>query len=330
MQYRSIFDYLSDDRRFDIVLAQLPVPKNDEKFSLGICADFLPAVLDKAGLFVAEFNAQQPLPDDSPAWSASRLDYAVRCDQFVSEIPVADVDAAAADIGRHVADIIQDGDCLQVGIGGIPNAILAELRNKNDLGVHSGLVSDGIMDLAIAGNITGSRKSIDSGRIVTGTTLGSRNLLEWAGSDPSLRFRPVNYTHDAGNIRQLEQFVSINSALQVDLFGQVNSDMLNGKQISGTGGAIDMMRGAAMSKGGRSIIALKATAEGGKTSRIIPRLSADTAATILRTDVDYIVTEFGVRRIRHLSAADRVSALLELAAPQFRNQLRQDWLAGSS
>jgi 4-hydroxybutyrate CoA-transferase len=306
------------------------VPKNDENFSLGICADFLPAVLDKAGLFVAEFNAQQPLPNDSPAWSASRLDYAVRCDQLVPEIPAAAVDATAADIGRHVADIIQDGDCLQVGIGGIPNAILAELRNKNDLGVHSGLVSDGIMDLAIAGNITGSRKSIDSGRIVTGTTLGSRNLLEWAGSDPSLRFRPVNYTHDAGSIRQLEQFVSINSALQVDLFGQVNSDMLNGKQISGTGGSIDMMRGAAMSRGGRSIIALKATAEGGKTSRIVPRLSANTATTILRTDVDYVVTEFGVRRIRHLSAADRVSALLELAAPQFRDQLRQDWLAGSS
>ena len=325
MQYRSIFDYLSEGQHFDVVLAQLPVPKNDENFSLGLCADFLPAVLDKAALFVAEFNAQQPLPDDSPAWPAARLDYAVRSDQHLPQIPVAPVDAAAADIGRQVTEIIQDGDCLQIGIGGIPNAILAELRNKNDLGVHSGLVSDGIMDLAISGNITGSRKNIDNGQIVTGTTLGSRKLLDWAGSDPSLMFRPVSYTHDAGNIRQLEQFVSINSALQIDLFGQINSDMLNGKQMSGTGGAIDMIRGAAMSKGGRSIIALKATAEGGKTSRIIPRLCRDTATTILRTDVDYIVTEFGARRLRHLSAADRVNALIELAAPQFRDQLQDDW-----
>jgi 4-hydroxybutyrate CoA-transferase len=327
MQYRAIFDYLSDDQHFDVVLAQLPALENDEKLSLGICADFLPAVLDRATLLIAEINPLQPVPGDSPGWPLSRLDLAVECDRPIAEIPVPGIDQAAADIGRIVAEIIRDGDCLQVGIGEIPNAILAELRNKNDLGVHSGLVSDGLMALAKAGNITGENKNIDTGRIVTGTTIGSRDLMDWAGADPRLSFHPVNYTHDAGVIRQLDQFVSINSALQVDLFGQVNADMLNGQQISGTGGSVDMIRGAALSRNGRSVIALKATAEGGKTSRIVSRLGSDTAATILRTDVDYVVTEFGACRIKHLSAGERVDALINIAAPQFRDQLRRDWLA---
>ena len=327
MQYRAIFDYLSNGQHFDVVLAQLPALENDEKFSLGLCADFLPAVLDRATLLIAEINPLQPQPDDTPAWPLSRLDLAVECDQPVAPIPVAAIDQAAADIGRNVAEIIQDGDCLQVGIGNILNAILAKLRNKNDLGVHSGLVSDGIMSLAKAGNITGAMKNIDCGRIVTGTTLGSCELMDWAGTAPELSLRPVSYTHDAGVIRQLDQFTSINSALQVDLFGQVNADMLNGEQISGTGGSIDMMRGAALSRGGRSIIALKATAAGGKSSRIVSRLAADTAATILRTDVDYVVTEFGACRLKHMTVGERVDALIGIAAPQFRDQLREQWLA---
>ena len=324
MQYRAIFDYLSAGEHFDVVLAQLPAFENDEKFSLGICADFLPAVLDRATLLIAEINPLQAMPNDSPGWPLSRLDLAVECDRPVAEVPVPGIDQAAADIGRNVAEIIRDGDCLQVGIGGIPNAILTELRNKNDLGVHSGLVSDGLMALAKAGNITGQNKNIDAGRIVSGTIIGSHDLMDWAGADPRLSFRPVSYTHDVGVIRQLDQFVSINSALQVDLFGQVNADMLNGQQISGTGGAIDMIRGAALSRDGRSIIALKATAEGGKTSRIVARLPSGTATTILRTDVDYVATEFGVCRVKHLSVRERVEALINIAAPQFRDQLRRD------
>jgi len=328
MQYRAIFDYLSAGQHFDVVLAQLPVPKNDEKFSLGICADFLPAVLDRAALLIGEINPLQPTPEDTPDWPLSRLDLAIECNRPVAEIPVANIDQAAADIARNVAKIIRDGDCLQVGIGGIPNAILAELRDKNGLGVHSGLVSDGIMALAKAGNITGENKAIDVGRVVTGTTLGSRDLMDWVGTEPGMRFRPVGYTHDGSVIRQLDQFVSINSALQVDLFGQINADMLDGQQISGTGGSVDMMRGAALSRGGRSVIALKVTAAGGKVSRIVSRLASNTPATILRTDVDYIVTEYGACRIKHLSAGERVDALINIAAPQFRDQLRRDWLAG--
>ena len=327
MHYRSIFDYLADDFCFDLVLAQLPPPGDDGRFSLGVCADFLPAVLDNAKLLIGEINKQQPLPPDSPTWPTSRLDMTVDCDQPVGNIAEATIDQAAIDIGRHVAEIISDGDCIQVGIGSVPNAILAALKGKNDLGIHSGLVSDGVMALASAGNINGKNKSVDMGRIVTGTTLGSRQLIDWAGSDPQLSFRSVGYTHDVGVIRQLDNFVSINSAMEVDLFGQVNADMLQGRQQSGTGGAIDMMRSASLSRGGRSIVALKATATGGTSSRIVAALSRNTAATILRTDVDYVVTEYGVRRIRHLAIDARANALAEIAAPQFRDDLRKDWAA---
>lgn len=323
MHYRSIFDYLAA-QSFDVVVAQIP-PPGDESFSLGVCADFLPAVLDKATLFVGEINKQQPAPADSPTWPVSRLDMAIECDRPVGMLAETETDAAAIDIGRHIAEIIEDGDCLQVGIGSISSAILGALDNKNDLGVHSGLVSDGMMALALAGNINGRNKNIDTGRVVSCTTLGSRALLEWVGSAPELRFQAVNYTHDIGVIRQLDQFVSINSAMQVDLFGQVNSDMLNGRQLSGSGGAVDMMRAAKLSKGGRSIIALKATAKGGTISRIVATLTSDTAATILRTDVDYVVTEFGARRIGQLPVNQRVAALIEIAAPQFREQLQEDW-----
>jgi len=323
MHYRSIFDYLAA-QSFDVVVAQIP-PPGDESFSIGVCADFLPAVLNNATLFVGEINKQQPVPADSPTWPVSRLDMAIECDRPVGMLAETETDAAAIDIGRHVAEIIEDGDCLQVGIGSISSAVLAALDNKNDLGVHSGLVSDGMMALALAGNINGRNKNIDTGRVVSCTTLGSRALLEWVGSAPELRFQAVNYTHDIGVIRQLDQFVSINSAMQVDLFGQVNSDMLNGRQLSGTGGAVDMMRAAKMSKGGRSIIALKATAKGGTISRIVATLTSNTAATILRTDVDYVVTEFGARRIGQMSVTQRVEALIEIAAPQFRAQLQEDW-----
>lgn len=325
LQYRSIFDYLAGEFSFDLVLAQLPAPGENGSFSLGVCADFLPAVLDNAKLLIAEINSQQPLAADSPAWPISRLDIAVACDRSVATIAAATVDQAALDIGRHVAELIRDGDCLQVGIGDVPNAILAALNDRNDLGIHSGLVSDGIMALVTTGNITGTNKGIDTGHIVTGTTLGSRELIDWAGTTPQLSFRPVSYTHDVGVIRQLDNFVSINSALEVDLFGQVNADMLHGRQLSGTGGSIDMMRAAALSRGGRSIIALKATAAGGSKSRIVAALSHDTAATILRTDVDYVVTEYGTRRIRHLSTIARANALAEIAAPQYRDHLRDDW-----
>jgi 4-hydroxybutyrate CoA-transferase len=316
MQYSAIFDYLKNELEVDVVLTQLPEAQ-DDTVSLGVSADFLPAVLDKAGLVIAEVNKQQPVPADSINWPAERIDVAVSCDRPVASFAQQQADETAIAVGQRVADLIQDGDCLQIGVGAIPAATLDALGEKNDLGIHSGLISDGVMALADAGNI--------KGKIVTGITLGSEALIAWAGSAPDLMIRPVGYTHDPGVIRQLDNFVSINSAVQVDLFGQLSADMLDGRQLTGPGGAVDMMRGAALSKGGRSIVAFKSTAGKGKHSRIVAALERGTAATALRTDIDYVVTEHGARRIRHLSTQARAQALIEIAAPEFRDQLRDNW-----
>jgi 4-hydroxybutyrate CoA-transferase len=240
-------------------------------------------------------------------------------------MPTATIDETALEISHHVSQLIMDGDCIQIGIGAVPSATLTALSAKNDLGFHSGMISDGVMALAESGNITGNNKTLDPGKIVSGVTLGSQPLIDWAGMAPELAIRPVSYTHDCDVIRKIDNFVSVNSALQVDLFGQVNSDMLKGHQVSGTGGAVDMMRGATLSNGGKSIIALAATAAGGSTSRIVPALSAQTAATALRTDVDYVVTEYGARQIRYLPVQARAKALIEIAHPDFRDRLRDQW-----
>ena len=325
LHYSAIFDYLKHEMKIDVVLLQLPPPARDGITRLGISADFTPAVLDRAGLVIGEINARQPAPADVPALPLSRLDYALACDRPVPTIAPAALSGVARSIGHHVAELIDDGDCIQIGIGAIPDAALTGLSGKNDLGIHSGMITDGVMALVQAGNITGRRKTLDTDKIVSGVTLGSRRLIQWAGEAPELAVRPVGYTHDSGVIRRIDNFVSINSALQVDLYGQVNSDMLEGRQFSGTGGSVDMMRGAALSRGGRSIIALSATASGGKASRIVVALAPHTATTALRTDIDYIVTEYGARRIRHLPVQARAEALIEIAHPDFHDQLRHEW-----
>jgi len=304
MQYSAIFDYLERDLQVDIALVQLPRP-GSSSVSHGISVDFLPAVLGKAGLVIGEINRHQPVPGGAPEMPLSRLDYAVACERPVATIAPLKINSAISEIGRHIAGLINDGDCIQIGIGGIPDATMTALSDRNDLGFHSGMITDGAMNLARAGNITGRMKAVDANTMVS--------------------FRPVGYTHDIDVLRRLENFVSINAALEVDLFGQVNADMLGGRQISATGGSIDMMRGAALSRGGRSIVALKSTARAGEVSCISPALSARTATTALRTDVDYVVTEYGARRIRHLPLKARAEAMIEIAHPDFRDRLHDEW-----
>jgi 4-hydroxybutyrate CoA-transferase len=325
LHYSAIFDFLEHDMKVDAVLVQLPPAASGGTTRLGISADFTPAVLDKAGLVIGEINVRQPAPADAPGLPHSRLDYALNCDRPVPTFTNAAPGDVARSIGHCVAELINDGDCIQIGIGAIPDATLAGLSGKNDLGIHSGMITDGVMALVQAGTITGRSKTLDRHKVVSGVTLGSQRLIQWAGAAPELAVRPVSYTHDSGVIRRIDNFVSINSALEVDLLGQVNSEMLGGHQVSGTGGSVDMMRGAALSRGGRSIIALSATASGGKVSRIVAALSPNTATTALRTDIDYVVTEFGARRIRHLPVRARAEALIEIAHPDFHDQLHAEW-----
>ncbi|MCG8696214.1 MAG: hypothetical protein MI806_33775 [Minwuiales bacterium] len=325
MQYRAIHDYLSDGIEIDLALIQVAPPDADGHCSQGLNVDFVPAVLNNAKAVVAEVNKAMPATKGAPAVPLDRIDYAVEAEHPLPTFPVGKVTDEARAIGDHVAALVHDGDCIQTGIGAIPNAVLAALGTKNDLGFQSGMIADGVIDLAEAGVLTGKAKTVDPGKIVTGITLGTQKLYDWAGARPDLLFRPVDYTHDVGVLRRIDNFVSINSALEIDLFGQVNADMLAGRQISGTGGSVDLMRGAALSRGGRSIVALNATAAGGKLSRIVPALAPENAATALRTDIDYVVTEYGAVRLRHLPVEARAETLIGIAAPDFRDTLHEQW-----
>ena len=215
--------------------------------------------------------------------------------------------------------LISDGYSLQTGIGAIPAAILSQLNDKNDLGMHGGLIDDGGMQLIENGNLTGARKALDTHKHVTGMALGSAELMTWLAGRHDVVFRGANHTHEVSAIRQLDGFVSVNSAVEVDVFGQVNAEMAGGRQISGTGGSVDFMRAAKASKGGRSIVAMNATARGGTVSRIVPKVEMVTA---LRTDVDTVVTEYGVAQVKDLPNQARAEALINIAAPQFRDELR--------
>jgi 4-hydroxybutyrate CoA-transferase len=250
----------------------------------------------------------------------AQIDVLIENDVSAPALVPATIDDAAQEIGRLVARLIRDGDCLQTGIGAIPAAILNQLTDKNDLGMHGGLIDDGGMRLIQQGILNGARKAIDTGRHITGMALGSDDLMQWLASEHNVVFRGANHTHEVNVIRQLDGFVSVNSAVEVDLFGQVNAEMAGGRQISGTGGSVDFMRAAKASKGGRSIVAMNATARGGSVSRIVPKVEMVTA---LRTDVDTVVTEYGVAQVKDLPNAARAEAMIEIAAPQFRDQLRQ-------
>ena len=196
----------------------------------------------------------------------------VRTHRPLPQFPATPPDAVAQQIGRRVAELVADGDCIQTGIGAIPAAILAALANKNDLGLHSGLIDDGGRALIESGVMTGRAKKIDRGLHVTGMALGSSALLDWLAQRPDVVFRGADHTHEVRVIGELSGFVSINSAVEVDLFGQVNAERVAGRQISGTGGSVDFMRAAKASPGGRSIVAMTATARGGSVSRIVPRV----------------------------------------------------------
>ena len=315
MQMRAVYEHLS--RNVDVALVQA-ARDSSGVLRLGPNVDFAEAALGVVKRIGVEVNSSFVAPAGAPELDEARIDVLLESERPLYEMPAAPVDAAARTIGALTAGLIRDGDCLQTGIGGIPAAILAALEEHNDLGLHGGLIDDGGMRLIQRGNVTGARKTIDRGQHVTGMALGTPALLDWLSRTPQVRFAGANYTHEIGVIRQLDSFVSINSAVEVDLFGQINAEYAGGRQLSGTGGSVDFMRAAAASPGGRSIIAMNATARRGSVSRIVPRVELVTA---LRTDVDIVVTEFGVARLKGRSARARAEALISIAAPEFRAEL---------
>ncbi len=315
MQMRAVYDYLS--RHVDVALVQGARDVNGV-LRLGPNVDFAEAAMAAAGTVAVEVNEAVRAPLGGVILDEAALDWVVTTRRPPAELPPPVVDEAARAIGALVAGLIRDGDCIQTGIGSIPAAVLSGLGERNDLGLHGGLLDEGGMALIRAGNVNGARKTIDTRQHITGMALGGQALHDWLAETPDVVFRGANYTHEVAVIRQLDNFVSINSAVEVDLYGQVNAEYAGGRQLSGTGGSVDFMRAARASKGGRSIIAMSATARGGSVSRIVPRVEMVTA---LRTDVDMVVTEFGVAKLSGVPVGERARRLIQIAAPAFRDRL---------
>ena len=315
MQMRATYDYLATN--VDVYLLQVAYDQ-ESRLRVGPNVDFHESVLAQNPTVIAQLNPSMVAPAGSPLMNPALIDVMIENDVSAPALAPATIDEAAQEIGRLVAGLIRDGDCLQTGIGAIPAAILNQLTDKNDLGMHGGLIDDGGMRLIQQGNLTGTQKAIDTGKHITGMALGSDELMQWLATQRNVVFRGASHTHEVSAIRQLDGFVSVNSAVEVDLFGQVNAEMARGRQISGTGGSVDFMRAAKASKGGRSIVAMNATARGGSVSRIVPKVEMVTA---LRTDVDTVVTEHGVAHIKDLPNRARAEALIQIAAPQFRDEL---------
>lgn len=316
-QMRWFFEHVS--RNTDVALIQVAEDQQGQ-LRLGLGVDFVPAALSSARTVIAELNRDFVACAGCPPVDRRRIDLLIETRSPLPLLKAPSVDEVSRRIGANVAALVNDGDCIQTGIGAIPSAVLAALQEKNDLGLHSGLVDDGCMELIRRGNITGSRKCIDAGLHVAGAVLGSGDLVSWLARAPSVVFRGSDYTHELKILSRLHNFVSINSAVEIDLLGQINAEFSEGRQISGTGGSVDFMRGARASQGGRSIVAMPATARKGTVSRIVPRVGMVTA---LRTDVDIVVTEYGVAHLADLPVRARARALIEIAAPAFREELRE-------
>jgi acyl-CoA hydrolase len=316
--------FISDGRiACDVAFVQVSRPDENGNYSLGLGADHSYAAVKKARVVIAEMNNRVPQTCCEVALTANDIDVLVETDRPVLQLPSATVGDLERRIAAHVESFIPDRATLQVGYGAIPEAIIAMLKDRRDLGIHSGMVGDSLVDLVECGAVTNAFKGIDLGVSVTGVLFGTdERLYRFAHRNPLLRLCPISVTHSQEVLSRLPRFVSINSALEVDLTGQVNAESILGDYIGAVGGQVDYVRTAGRSPGGASIIALSASAKGGSVPRIVSRLSGP--VTTPRSDVDVVATEHGAVRLQGLSLRERVRALLDIAAPQHREQLERE------
>jgi acyl-CoA hydrolase len=266
-------------------------------------------------------NERVPFTFGDATLPAARIDCAVHVARNPVEVAPAQIGGTDLAIAKIVAGYIEDGAVLQVGIGAVPDAILRLLQDRRDLGVHSGMIGDGLVDLVAAGVVTNALKPIDPGVSITGALIGTRRLYDFVDRNPKINMRSSSYTHSEAVLSRLARLVTINSAVEVDLTGQVNAEQSGGQYLGGTGGQVDYVRAGSRSRGGHSIIALPATAKGGKISRITAALSGP--VTTARSDVDVIVTEFGAAELKGQTLAERARRLVRIAHPDFREELDQ-------
>lgn len=303
----------------DVAFVQVSPPDADGNHSYGLISDHVQAAVAKARVVIAEVNDRVPFTLCDAYLPASRIDVAVHVSRPPVQVPAAKIGETDQAIAKFAAAYIEDGAAIQVGVGAVPDAMLRLLADRRDLGVHSGMIGDGLVDLVEAGVITNAQKGVDPGVSITGALIGTQRLYDFAHRNPKIGMRSAAYTHGAASLAQVRRLVSINSAMEVDLSGQVNAEQSGSQYLGGTGGQVDFVRAGARSPGGRSIIALPATAKGGKLSRITTALSGP--VTTARADVDVIVTEFGAAELKGRTLAERARRLVAVAHPDFREEL---------
>lgn len=313
----------------DVALIHVSPPDEHGFCSYGIDVGNIKTPADKAKCVIAQVNKQMPRGLGNSFIHVNKIDFIVEVDQPLQELPQVDPNASQEmldiydRIGKNVASMIEDGSTLQMGIGSIPDAVLRYLHDKKDLGVHTEMFSDGLIDLIEEGVVTGEKKTLHPGKIIAGFVLGTKRLYDYIDNNPIFEFHPQEYVNDPFLIAQNNKMVAINSAIEIDLTGQVCADSIGTKMFSGIGGQVDFIRGAARSEGGKPIIALPSATKDLKYSKIVPTLKPGAGVVTSRGDVHYVVTEYGIANLFGKSIQERARALINIAHPAFRDELTE-------
>lgn len=306
-----------------VAVIQTTPPDEHGFMSLGVECLATMAAIAQAPVVLVQINEKMPRTLGDAFTHISRVTKLVEVSEELPTLQPSGFGEVEKRIGRSVAELVDDGSTLQLGIGAIPDAVLASLGDKRDLGIHTEMVSDGIMEGVEAGMITGSKKSIHRGKVICTFALGSQRLYSFLDNNPLFEFHPVDYTNDPFVIAKNERMIAINSAIEVDLTGQVCSDSIGLQIYSGFGGQVDFIRGAAHSEGGKPIIAMPSTAKGGEVSRIVPTLRTGAGVVTSRADLHYVVTEYGTAALHGKNLRERAQELIRIAHPKFRDQLSE-------
>ncbi|CAB3735764.1 acetyl-CoA hydrolase/transferase family protein [Paraburkholderia rhynchosiae] len=316
--YAGFVRHLQENVELDLIVIQTSPPDDDGLCSLGPAVEFAPTAVKKSRRILGLLNHRTPRVRGAVKIPYSHFDYVCEVDSELPEYTTT-LDDSSISVARNVASLIDDGSIVQIGLGRVPAALSLQLSDRRKLRFHSGMLSDGLIDLVKAG-------AVDEDCIHSCCVLvGSESLYRWAADYGALQVVGCEVTHNLQTLSAQDRFISVNSALEVDLFGQCNLEHADGRSVSGPGGAPDFARGARLSNGGRSIVALCATHSAGTASRIVPRLGERSIGTLSRVDVDYVVTDFGVARLVGASVHERAKALVAIAAPEFREDLSRSW-----
>lgn len=306
----------------DVALVHLSQPDEEGYCSFGVSVDYSKPAAEAAKMVIAEVNEKMPYTMGDSKIHISEIDYLVETSYDLIELQPPRIGEIEKAIGENCAKLVENGDTLQLGIGAIPDAVLMFLKDKKDLGIHSEMFSDGVVDLVEAGVVNNTKKTLHNGKMVVTFLMGTKRLYDFIDKNPAVEFYSVDYVNNPHVIMKNDNMISINSCIQVDLMGQVVSESIGHKQFSGVGGQVDYVRGASLSKGGKSIIAMPSTASKGKISRIVPLITEGSAVTTSRNDVHYVVTEYGIANLKGKTLRQRAEALIDIAHPDFRDELR--------